>query len=943
MDLLPNSIIHDHPLKQFFAQTETIAVQGFDQFMCVTYWNLASEKLYGISAEQALGKKIDQLIIPKQLILSYQQNCETWFNQKAPIAAREWSLNHYNGHSIELLSNHVLSQSSQEHYEIYKIDIDLSKQKRLESLVHHDQALMSSIFNALPDLFLLMDSKGVICAYYSAEKNDFPRSSLTYVGKTPSMIFSREIANLFDETRIAALESGQVETFEYQIKVENEAKFFEARLIALDDASQLVVIIRDISEQKITENALVNRDKLYRQFFEKNKAIKLVINPINGNIIDANEAALLFYGYSFKQITTMSISDINTLSEEEVFSEMQKAKLEQRLFFKFKHRLASAEIKDVEVFSGPIEMDDKTLIYSIIQDVSQRHIAERALRSKEQQLRDLLNHATAVIYMKDLQGKYICINKRCEDIFNLQEHEIVNKTDFDLFPSHVAKQLQRNDQRVIASRKAIETEEVVDLKSVERIYHAVKYPLIDEQGNIYAICGISTDITERKVAEQKMFHQAHFDTLTNLPNRLLALDRLSQLLEEAKRNDEHVAVLFLDLDDFKKINDSLGHDVGDKLLLQASNRLTSVVRTKDTVGRLGGDEFIVLLGGLSQGSDASHVIEGLLNQFRQAFIIEGRQLILTASIGIAVFPEDGHSSADLLRCADTAMYQAKYIGRNTHCYFTASMNTDISRRLELEEQMRGALERNEFEVYYQPQYDLLSMRVIGAEALLRWYNPTLGHVSPAEFIPIAEHTGLIVPIGQFVFLQAIKTLVTWQGNYQHELRMAINLSPRQFRDPLLVHFIESALLSAKVAPKFIELEITEGVLMSGHTYIKDALKELHQLGIALSMDDFGTGYSSLSYLREYPFSILKIDRCFVDGLGQGDADRELVIATIAMAHALGLKVVAEGIETRDQLLILQDLRCDFGQGYLMGKPMNELKLLSSSQDTVQNCMVNSLA
>jgi EAL domain-containing protein (putative c-di-GMP-specific phosphodiesterase class I) len=257
--------------------------------------------------------------------------------------------------------------------------------------------------------------------------------------------------------------------------------------------------------------------------------------------------------------------------------------------------------------------------------------------------------------------------------------------------------------------------------------------------------------------------------------------------------------------------------------------------------------------------------------------------------------------------------------------------------------MRGALERNEFEVYYQPQYDLLSMRVIGAEALLRWYNPTLGHVSPAEFIPIAEHTGLIVPIGQFVFLQAIKTLVTWQGNYQHELRMAINLSPRQFRDPLLVHFIESALLSAKVAPKFIELEITEGVLMSGHTYIKDALKELHQLGIALSMDDFGTGYSSLSYLREYPFSILKIDRCFVDGLGQGDADRELVIATIAMAHALGLKVVAEGIETKDQLLILQDLRCDFGQGYLMGKPMSELKLLSSPQDTVQKCMVNSLA
>ena len=941
MDILPNSMMYSHPLQQFFAQTETIAVQGFDQFMCITYWNFASEKLYGISSKQAIGKKIDQLIIPKELILSYQQNCKTWLSQKSPIAAIEWSLQHTNGESVELLSNHVISQDNQGCCEIYKIDIDLSKQKKLESLVHHDQSLMSSIFNALPDLFLLMDSDGVICAYYPAEKSDFPLSSLTFIGKKPSMIFSQQIGLLFDETRIAALNSGQVETFQYQMKTDYEDKFFEARLIALDDASQLVVIIRDISEQKITENALVNRDKLYRQFFEKNKAIKLVINPVNGNIIDANESALLFYGYTFEQITTMSIADINTLSEDEVFIEMQKAKLEQRLFFKFKHRLASNEIKDVEVFSGPIEMNDKTLIYSIIQDVSQRHHAERALKGKEQQLRDLLNHATAVIYMKDLQGKYLCINKRCEDIFNLQEQRIINKTDFELFPSDVANELQKNDQLVIASRKAIEIEEVVHIKSVERIYHAVKYPLIDEQGNIYAICGISTDITERKMAEQKMFHQAHFDMLTNLPNRLLALDRLSQLLEEAKRLDEHVAVLFLDLDDFKKINDSLGHDVGDKLLIQAANRLTSVVRAKDTVGRLGGDEFIVLLGGLSEGGDACHVIEGLLNQLRQAFVIEGRQLILTASIGIAVFPDDGHSSTDLLRCADTAMYQAKYLGRNTHCYFTASMNTDISRRLELEEQMRGALERNEFEVYYQPQYDLASMRVIGAEALLRWNNPMLGHVSPVEFIPIAEHTGLIVPMGQFVVLQALQTLVTWQKNYQHELRMAINLSPRQFRDPQLVYFIKNALLSAQVPAKFIELEITEGVLMSGHTYIKDALNELHQLGIALSMDDFGTGYSSLSYLRKYPFSILKIDRCFVDGLSQAGADRELVIATIAMAHALGLKVVAEGIETRDQLLILQDLCCDYGQGYLMGKPMNEMYLLISSQYAAQKCLVNS--
>jgi len=665
--------------------------------------------------------------------------------------------------------------------------------------------------------------------------------------------------------------------------------------------------------------------------FEKNRAIKLVIDPCNGQIIEANEAAVLFYGYSFEQLTSMAISEINTLSENEVFEEMQTAKKEERLFFNFQHKLASGELRDVEVYSGPIEIGEKTLVYSIIQDVSKRSDAERALKMTEQQLRDLLNHATAVIYMKDMEGRYLCINQHYETIFKVKEADIINKTDFELFPEHIAHVLKKNDQQVIDTKAAIEIEEVVPLNNCDRIYHSVKYPLINEEGEIYAVCGISTDITERKMVEQKMLHQAHFDMLTNLPNRLLALDRLSQLLEEAKRSKEHVAVLFLDLDDFKKINDSLGHDVGDKLLIEAAERLSSVVRSEDTVGRLGGDEFIVLLGGLSKGADAGPVIESLLLQFRDAFIIEGRQLILTASIGISVFPDDGQSSTDLLRCADTAMYQAKHAGRNTYSYFTRAMNKDISRRLELEEQMRGALERDEFEVFYQPQYDLSSMEVIGAEALLRWHNPVLGHVSPGEFIPIAEHTGLIVPLGQYVFLQSVKILVTWQKQHHQNLRMAINLSPRQFRDPKLVSFIKESLAKESISAKFIELEITEGVLMSGHAYIKEALTELHELGIILSMDDFGTGYSSLSYLREYPFKILKIDRCFVSGLMQGSADKELVIATIAMAHALGLKVVAEGIESQEQLTILTDLQCDYAQGYLMGKPMCSELLLGLSK------------
>jgi len=928
MDFIPKPLLHDEKFQHFFAQTDAIAVQGFDQDLKVTYWNLASEKLYGYTSEQAVGRKICQLIIPPKLQLEYKNSCISYLLDDKTIPSNELSLQHVNGEPIDVLVNHIAIRHSADFGEIYKIDIDLSKQKKIESLIQHEQSLMTSIFNALPDLFFLMDAEGVICDYSVGDKDNLHISPLEFLGKKLLMVLPADIALMFDEYRIAALNSQQMESFEYQIESPQGRKDFEARIISLEDKSQLVAIVRDITEKKLIEQNLFDRDKLYRQIFEKNQAIKLVIDPDDGKVIEANEAAVQFYGYTFEQLTSMSITEINTLSESEVFNEMQNAKKEERLFFNFQHRLASGEIKDVEVYSGPIEIANKTLIYSIIQDVSKRNNAERALKSTEQQLRDLLNHATAVIYMKDLQGRYICINRHFEDLLNIKESDTINKTAFQLFPKKIASKLQENDQIVIDTGAAIEIEEIVPLGNCDHIYHSVKYPLINDEGEMYAICGISTDITERKSVEKKVLHQAHFDMLTNLPNRLLALDRLSQLVEEAKRDQTCIAVLFLDLDDFKKVNDSLGHDVGDKLLIEAALRLNSVVRNKDTVGRLGGDEFIVLLGGLSKGDDAAPVIDHLLQKFREPFVIENRQLILTASIGISVYPDDAPLPNDLLRCADTAMYQAKHIGRNTYSYFTQAMNKDISRRLELEEQIRDALERNEFEVYYQPQYDLTSLNIIGAEALLRWKSPILGHVSPGEFIPIAEHTGIIVPLGQFVFLQALKMLVKWQSVHHHELRMAINLSPRQFRDPKLVTFISDSLKDANLPATCIELEITEGVLMSGHGYIKESLEKLHELGIILSMDDFGTGYSSLSYLREYPFKVLKIDRCFVDGLTKGKADKELVIATIAMAHALGLKVVAEGIEEQTQLDILTELQCDYAQGYLMGKPMPEQNLLS---------------
>ncbi len=447
-------------------------------------------------------------------------------------------------------------------------------------------------------------------------------------------------------------------------------------------------------------------------------------------------------------------------------------------------------------------------------------------------------------------------------------------------------------------------------------------PISTETGT-QTIHTVWRDITEQKQQRERILHQAHYDNLTDLPNRFLSLDRLTQLIKETKRTNNRIAALFLDLDNFKKVNDTLGHDCGDQLLVQAARRLRDALRDGDTVGRLGGDEFIILLGGLTNAIDAIPVANNLLKRFRVPFLLGNRELILTASLGIACYPDDGKTSSELLRKADTAMYHSKEQGRNNYHYFTDVMNQEGSRRLQLEEHLHGALTRNEYHLCYQPIISIPENSIVGAEVLLRWNNPTLGNVSPIELIPVAEQTGHIVQIGQYVLTNALKMAAQWQQNYDPNFKISVNFSPCQFRDPNLLQYIEYVLKQSGVSGESLELEITEGVLLSAHTDVENALSALHNLGIGIAMDDFGTGYSSMSYLRRYPFDTLKIDRSFICDLTENPADRELVNASIAMAKGLGLKVVAEGVETKAQLTHLVEHGCEFAQGYLFSKPIPE--------------------
>jgi diguanylate cyclase (GGDEF)-like protein len=437
------------------------------------------------------------------------------------------------------------------------------------------------------------------------------------------------------------------------------------------------------------------------------------------------------------------------------------------------------------------------------------------------------------------------------------------------------------------------------------------------------------DITERKEQEERTRFLADHDELTELPNRSLFRQALNKALQRAERSKKMLSVLFFDLDRFKNINDSLGHDAGDEVLRAVAERLTACVRKVDMVARFGGDEFAVLTEGLSAEDQASAVARKILETLSKPMILAGRQYRPAASIGISTYPTDGRDVQSLLKNADIAMYRAKEEGRGTFQFYSEMLNTHSVQRLEFESNLSNALNNHEFVLYYQPKVDLATGRITGLEALIRWISPQLGFVSPGDFISIAEETGLIVPLGRWVAQTACVQNRAWQKGGLPQLRIAINISARQMADKGLVEFISDTVRKTGLAVDSLELEITESAVMSNQEHAEKVLNELKGLGFHLTMDDFGTGYSSLAYLKRFPFDSVKIDQSFVRGIPESKDDEAIVEAIIAMARSLQLKVVAEGVETKEQFDFLRRLGCDQIQGYYFSKPIpaNEVVML----------------
>jgi diguanylate cyclase (GGDEF)-like protein/PAS domain S-box-containing protein len=576
---------------------------------------------------------------------------------------------------------------------------------------------------------------------------------------------------------------------------------------------------------------------------------------------------------------------------------------------------------------------DWDVLEGFIQDITERKEADEALREAERRYRSIFENAIEGIYQSTPSNGYLAVNPALARMYGYDSPQELIAVLRDIEHQVYVDPQRRNEFVRLMEQNGVVTnfESRVYCRNGEIIWISENARAVhDSSGRLVFFEGTVEAITERKLHEAEIRFQATHDALTSLPNRTLLYDRMQQAMLHSERYGNLTAIAFLDLDQFKFINDSLGHQVGDELLRITAQRLKSCLRESDTVARQGGDEFVLLLTSQPNEESITQTMQRVLHEVAQPWTANDLEFRITCSIGITLYPNDGRDAETLLKHADSAMYKAKELGRNNFQYFSAEMNSTVTDRLDLLNRLRQAIPNDELVLHYQPKLNLVSGEIIGVEALIRWNSPHSGMVSPAAFIPLAEETGLIIPIGEWVLQTACRQNRAWQQAGYPPIAISVNLSPRQLARGDIVGQVERVLLETGLEAKYLELEITESVMATDVEKSFAMLTELRAMGVRISLDDFGTGYSSLSYLKRFPVDTLKIDQSFVRDIATDANSAAIVRAIISLGHNLNLNVLAEGIETGEQSAFLQQNGCNEGQGYLISRPVPEadfLKLL----------------
>ncbi|OHC66456.1 MAG: diguanylate cyclase [Rhodocyclales bacterium GWA2_65_19] len=565
----------------------------------------------------------------------------------------------------------------------------------------------------------------------------------------------------------------------------------------------------------------------------------------------------------------------------------------------------------------------RTVIEGFIEDVSVRHLTLEALEHAELRYRHIFEHASEGIFQTTRDGRYLAANPALAKLYGYATPEELIADLADIERRLYVRESRRDEFRRLmeAHGEVINFESEVYCRDGSKIWISENAHIVrGAHGELICYEGTVQDVTERKSYQEQLERQANHDLLTGLPNRNLLGDRLDQSISRAERLGYFLALVFIDLDNFKFINDSLGHAAGDQLLVEIARRLRGCLRTSDTVARQGGDEFVLVLNDHYQVNSIISLLERVLVEIGRPVSLSGREFQVGASLGVALYPQDGGDASSLLKHADVAMYAAKDRGRNNFQFFTRELNHLADERLNLESAMRSGIEQDEFAVHFQPKVDH-RRRIVGVEALARWNSPEFGRVAPDRFIPIAEETGLIVPLTEMILKKAFAAAVGWAPTHGHAIQVAVNLSPKLFLGEEIVSRIAALLREAGLAPERVELEITESVFLGDSERAVRILSEFKDLGVGLAMDDFGTGYSSLSYLRRFPLDIIKIDRSLVTGVEHEEELAMIARAVISLGQSLRKTVVAEGVENQAQFDFLRYQGCDEFQGYLIARPM----------------------
>ncbi|NER03166.1 MAG: EAL domain-containing protein [Okeania sp. SIO3C4] len=658
----------------------------------------------------------------------------------------------------------------------------------------------------------------------------------------------------------------------------------------------------------------------------------------SGNHIYQNPAFTQLFDYATVEELNAIGGLLNLITDEKVAKQISETMKNGKSW----NGEVSCRSRDDRIIQICIQIDaikdvkNRTLGFvALSADITKRKQAEKQLYENEQRFRALIENSTDIIQILDKNSIYQYLSPSQERILGYTPQELIGKSAFELIHPNDRwwmKQVIEGVKQNPKTRRGLDEYRVRHKNGSWCVFDAVVMNLLDDQ-SVRGIVINCHDVTERKSAEEKLLHQSLYDSLTDLPNRALLMDRLQQALARTHRNPNYLfAVLTINLDRFKIINESHGHSMGDQILVEIAKRIQTCLRLIDTVARIGSDEFVILLETVHDRGDAVGLATLIQTAIAQPIELDAQRLFITASIGIVISSDDYQWAGDLLRDANIAMARAKAQNQGGYLLFTSSMHNNVTEKMQLEHDLHHAVEMledldspvaNSFLLKYQPIISLCTGKLLGFEALVRWQHPERGIVSPAKFIPLAEETGLIIPFGKWVLWEACRQLQQWQKNYsQTDLTVAVNISGKQFAQPNLILHIQRILQKTGINPQRLKIEMTESVVMDNAESAITVLYQLQELGIQLSVDDFGTGYSSLSYLHRFPINTLKVDKSFVTNMGVNGENCEIVRAVVTLAHSLGLDVVAEGIETEQQLTQLKNLGCEYGQGYLFSKPVD---------------------